>query len=191
MVAKCTNDHLLALTRCDFSILSVIFTYGRFSPGYLGKFMKKRTVLLADRHMATLDTIRGLLKTKFDSIVMVSDEISLTEMLPKINPDLVLLDQSFRVTQVPDVATLVKKFDPDLKIIVLSTYEETEYMQQCMSSGASGYILKRSAAKEIIQAIEKVLSGGTYISLNFRCSNEKDAQASIEVQRSTDTNNGG
>ena len=127
--------------------------------------MKKRTVLVADRHMATLDSIRGLLKTKFNSIVMVSDETSLTEMLPKINPDLVLLDQSFRVTQAPDVATLVKKFDPGLKIIVLSTYEEPEYMQQCMSSGASGYILKRSAAKEIIKAIEKVLGGGTYITL--------------------------
>ena len=153
--------------------------------------MKKRTVLLADNHMATLDSIRGLLKTKFDSIVMVSDEISLTEMLPKINPDLVLLDQSFRVTQVPDVATLVKKFDPDLKIIVLSTYEEMEYMQQCMSSGASGYILKRSAAKEIIQAIEKVLSGGTYIPLNYRFTNKKDVQAINGIQRSTDTNHSG
>jgi DNA-binding NarL/FixJ family response regulator len=57
----------------------------------------------------------------------------------------------------------VNKFGPDLKIIVLSTYEEPEYMQQCMSLGASGYILKRSAAKEIILAIEKVLKGETYI----------------------------
>ncbi len=127
--------------------------------------MKKRTVLLADRHMATLDSIRGLLKTKFNSIVMVCDEKSLTEMLPEIDPDLVLLDQSFIVTQAPDVVSLVNKYDPGLKIIVLSTYEEPEYMQQCMSSGASGYILKRSAAKEIIQAIDKVLSGETYNTL--------------------------
>lgn len=124
--------------------------------------MKKDTVLLADRYMATLDSIKGLLETKFNSIVMVSDEKSLVEMLPKIDPDLVLLDQSFIVTRSPDVVSLVNKFDPGLKIIVLSTYEEPEYMQQCMSSGASGYILKRSAAKEIIQAIEEVLSGGTY-----------------------------
>ena len=136
--------------------------------------MKKGTVLLADRHIATMDSIRGLLKTKFTSIVMVSDEKSLTEMLPKIDPDLVLLDQSFRVTRAPDVVSLVNKFDPDLKIIVLSTYEEPEYMQQCISSGASGYILKRSVAKEIIQAIEKVLNGGTYIALNYRFSNRED-----------------
>ena len=136
--------------------------------------MKKGTVLLADRHIATMDSIRGLLKTKFTSIVMVSDENSLTEMLPKIDPDLVLLDQSFRVTQPPNVVSLVNKFDPELKIIVLSTYEEPEYMQQCISSGASGYILKRSVAKEIIQAIEKVLNGGTYIALNYRFSNRED-----------------
>ncbi len=125
--------------------------------------MKKGTVLLADRHIAAMDSIRGLLKTKFTSIVMVSDEKSLTETLPKIDPDLVLLDQSFGVTRACNAVSLVHKFDPDLKIIVLSTYEEPEYMQQCMSAGASGYILKRSAAKEIIKAIETVLSGGTYI----------------------------
>ncbi len=125
----------------------------------------KKTVLLADRHMATLDSLRGLLKTKFHSIVMVSDEKSLTEMLPKIDPDLVLIDQTFIVTQASDVVSLVNKYDPGIKIIVLSTYEEPEYMQKCMSSGASGYILKRSAAKEIIQAIEKVLSGETYKTL--------------------------
>ncbi len=138
--------------------------------------MKSDTVLLADRHMATLDSIRGLLKTKFNTIVMVSDEKSLIETLPKIVPDLVLLDQSFVVTRSPDVVSLVNKFDPGLKIIVLSTYEEPEYMQQCMSSGASGYILKRSAAKEIIQAIEKVLSGGTYTTVNDGFSNKNDAQ---------------
>ncbi len=147
--------------------------------------MKKDTVLLADRHMATLDSMRGLLKTKFNSIVMVSDETSLTEMLPKIAPDLVLVDQSFIVTRAPDVVSLVNKFDPGLKIIVISTYEEPEYMQQCMSSGASGYILKRSAAKEIIQAIEKVLSGGTYVTSNYGFSNRKDAQAINGAKRST------
>ncbi len=147
--------------------------------------MKKGTVLLADRHTATLDSIRGLLKTKFNSIVMVSDEKSLTEMLPRIDPDLVLVDQSFIVAQAPDVVSLVNKFDPDLKIIVLSTYEEPEYMQQCMSSGASGYILKRSAAKEIIQAIEKVLSGGTYVTSNYGFSNRKGAQVINGAKRST------
>lgn len=147
--------------------------------------MKKDTVLLADRHMATLDSIRGLLKTKFNSIVMVSDEKSLIEMLPKIDPDLVLLDQAFIVTRSPDVVSLVNKFDPGLKIIVLSTYEEPEYMQQCMSSGVSGYILKRSAAKEIINAIEKVLSGGTYITSSYRFSNRKDALTINGAKHST------
>jgi len=147
--------------------------------------MKKDTVLLADRYMATLDSIKGLLETKFNSIVMVSDEKSLLEMLPKIDPDLVLLDQSFIVTRSPDVVSLVNKFDPGLKIIVLSTYEEPEYMQQCILSGASGYILKRSAAKEINQAIDKVLSGGTYITSNYEFSNSKDAQAINGSKHST------
>ena len=139
---------------------------------------KKNTVLLADRHVATLEIISGLLKTKFNAIVMVSDEKSFLEILPKIDPDLVLLDQSFVITRTPDVVSLVNKFDPNLKIIALSTYEEPEYMQQCMSSGVSGFILKRSAAKVIIQAIDKVLNGGTYVTSNYTFSNRKDARMS-------------
>ena len=125
--------------------------------------MKKRIVLLADSHPAMLEGIRGLLETVFDSVVMVSDEESLMEALPRLDPDLVVVDQSLRVAQESNVITLLHKFDLELKIIALSIYERPELMNQCMSSGASGYVLKRSAARDLLKAVEEVLRGGTFV----------------------------
>ena len=66
-------------------------------------------VLLADSHPALLEGIRGLLGAVFDSVVMVSDEESLMEALPRLDPDLVVVDQSLRVAQESNVITLLKK----------------------------------------------------------------------------------
>jgi len=125
--------------------------------------MKKRIVLPVDRHPALLEGIRGLLGTVFDSVIMVSDEASLVGALQRLEPDLVVVDQSFRVAQASDVVTLVKEYSSELKIIALSSYEEPEFMRHCMSSGASGYVLKRSAAKDLIKAVDEVLRGGLFV----------------------------
>ena len=126
--------------------------------------MKKTSVLLVDRHPALVESIRDLLKTMFDTVVMVSDEDSLIETLDRLDPDLVVADLSVSVTQEPNVVALLNKCDSELKFIVLSTYEEREMMENCMSSGASGYILKRLAARNLGQAVEQVQKGGTYVS---------------------------
>jgi len=132
-------------------------------PLFIGELMKKRTVLLADSHPALLEGIRGLLGAVFDSVVMVSDEGSLVEALTRLDPDLVVVDQSLRVAQESNVITLLKKYDSEIKIIALSTYPGPIFMKQCMSSGASGYVLKRSAAKDLVKAVKEVLRGGTFV----------------------------
>lgn len=125
--------------------------------------MKNKIVLLADSHPALLEGMRGLLATVFKTVVMVSDEDSLMEVLPKLEPDLVVVDMSLPVAQQPNVVMLLNKYDFELKIIALSTNEEPELMKHAMSSGASGYLLKRSAARDLFKAVEKVLRGGTFV----------------------------
>lgn len=126
--------------------------------------MKKSSVLLVDRHPALVESIRDLLKTMFDTVVMVSDEDSLLEVLNRLAPDLVVADLSVSVTQAPSVVALLNKYDSELKFIVLSTYEERKVMDNCMSSGASGYVLKRLAGRNLINAVEEVQKGGKYVS---------------------------
>ena len=126
--------------------------------------MKKSSVLLVDRHPALVESIRDLLKTMFDTVVMVSDEDSLLEVLNRLAPDLVVADLSVSVTQAPSVVALLNKYDSELKFIVLSTYEERKVIENCMSSGASGYVLKRLAGRNLINAVEEVQKGGKYVS---------------------------
>ena len=127
--------------------------------------MKKTSVLLADRHPALVESIRDLLETLFDTVVMVSDEKSLIETLDRFDPDLVVADLEMSVTGAQNVADLLNRYDPELKFIILSTHEGKEVMGSCKSSGASGYILKRSSAGNLIKAIEAVQNGGTYFSI--------------------------
>jgi len=124
--------------------------------------MSNRIAILADNHPALLEGIRGLLGAMFDSVIMVSDEVSLMEALKRLEPDLVVVDYALRVAQEPNVIKQLRKFDSDLKIIALSTNEEPELIQHCMLSGASGYVLKRSAAKDFVEAVDKVLRGSTF-----------------------------
>ena len=126
--------------------------------------MKKTSVLLADRHPALTESIRNLLETLFDTVVMVSDEKSLLETLNRFDPDLVVVDLEMPVTGAQNVANLLNRYDPELKFIVLSTYEGREVMGKCKSCGASGYILKRSSAENLIKAVAVVQNGGTFFS---------------------------
>ena len=126
--------------------------------------MKKTSVLLADRHPALVESLRDLLETQFDTVVMVSDEKSLIETLNRFGPDLVVVDLEIPVTGAQNVASLLNRYDPELKFIVLSTYEGREVMGKCKSSGASGYILKRSSAENLIKAVAVVQNGGTFFS---------------------------
>ena len=126
--------------------------------------MKKTSVLLVDRHPALVESIRDLLKAMFETVVMVSDEKSLIETLDRFGPDLVVVDLKMPVTGEQNVANLLNRYDPELKFIVLSTHEGREMMEKCKSSGASGYILKRSSAGNLVKAVEAVQNGGTFFS---------------------------
>jgi DNA-binding NarL/FixJ family response regulator len=128
--------------------------------------MKKTSVLLADKYPAMVEVIRDLLETLFDTIVMVSDEKSLIETLDRFVPDIIVVDLAFPVEGTQNVAYLLNRYNPELKFIVLSTHEGREIMESCKSSGASGYILKRSSAGNLIKAVEVVQNGGTFFSVD-------------------------
>lgn len=126
--------------------------------------MKKTCVLLAVKHPAMMEGIKGLLETMFDSVVMVSDEISLLETLPRLGPDLAVVDLSLDFIRESDATVLLNRYDPELKFIVLSIHEECEIMEKCMASGAAAYVLKRSAGRDLEMAVDEVLKGGTFVS---------------------------
>jgi len=111
-----------------------------------------------------LGAIEGLLDVIFDTVVMVSSFESLLEAAQKIGPDLIVADLSLPSS---DGRKLLPKLDERLTkymIIILGTYNDADIVNRIMEKGVRGYVLKQSTATDLPQAVDKVLSGETYVS---------------------------
>jgi DNA-binding NarL/FixJ family response regulator len=125
--------------------------------------MKPR-LLLADDHTLLLDGLRMMLEPEFELAGVVEDGQSLLTAAETLKPDLVLLDIAMPALNGIDAARQLKKMRPGTKVIFLTMHSDPDYITEAFRAGASGYLLKRSAASELITAIREVLAGGTYIS---------------------------
>lgn len=126
--------------------------------------MNSSCVILADSHQDMLEGLRGLLKTEFESVVMVADEKSLFDVIERLRPDIAVVDLSSPVSGEVNAARKIKSYHPDLKFIILSVHDETTAVNEMMSAGAAGFVLKRSAVTDLLPAVDEVLKGHTYIS---------------------------
>lgn len=126
--------------------------------------MKQGRVLLADSHQNMLEGIRGLLETMFEAVVMVADETSLLEAADMLKPDLAVVDLSLPASGEVNVARRLKIRHPKLKVIILSVHDEATVVKEILAAGTGGFVLKRSAATDLVPAVREVLEGGTYIS---------------------------
>jgi DNA-binding NarL/FixJ family response regulator len=125
--------------------------------------MKRPRVIMADDHSLILAGLRKLVEAECDVIGTVEDGRALIEAAQRLNPDLVLLDISMPLLNGLDAARQLTKMMPGTKIIFLTMHASPTYATQAFEAGASGYLLKRSAASELQQAIQSVLNGQHYL----------------------------
>lgn len=123
-----------------------------------------RSVLLADENYGLREGLRGLLATSFDTIVMVADETSLFESAMRLVPDVALVDISLVRGKGTQWVARLHQNCPQVKIILMSVYDEPSASRAVISAGADGYVLKRSISTELLTAIDTVLAGGTFVS---------------------------
>ena len=126
--------------------------------------MRQGRVILADTHPNVLGGIRRLLEAEVETVLMVTDEVSLVHALAHINPDVVVADLSLPVSTKTNIARELKKNYPQIKIIILSIHDDRSVFEEVMASGIEGFVLKRRAAIDLIPAIREVLRGHKYIS---------------------------
>jgi DNA-binding NarL/FixJ family response regulator len=126
--------------------------------------MRQGRVILADAHPNVLGGIRRLLEAEVETVLMVTDEISLRHALEHINPDVLVADLSLPVSTRTNIARELKKNYPRIKIIILSIHDDSSVFEEVMASGIEGFVLKRRAAIDLIPAIREVLRGNKYIS---------------------------
>lgn len=125
--------------------------------------MERPRLLLADDHMLVVEGLRKLLEDDFSLVGAAPDGRALLADVAKIQPDAVLLDISMPVLNGIEAARQLKQAHPGIKVIFLTMHADPEYVREAFRAGASGYVLKRSAASELVSAIREVLAGRPYV----------------------------
>jgi DNA-binding NarL/FixJ family response regulator len=115
-----------------------------------------RCVLLADRHHDLTEAVCGLLKTAFDAVVMVTDEPSLLESAKRLQPAVAVVDLSLAPGTSLDWVKQVRSLCPNLKIILLSVYDEPSVKRLAIEVGVDAFVLKRDIASDLLAAVDAV-----------------------------------
>ena len=125
--------------------------------------MSRPRVLLADDHRMVAEGLMNLLTPDFDLVGVVEDGRALVEAARKLRPDVIVADITMpRLNGIEALAEL-KKDDPGVKLVFLTMHRQVAYARRALKAGASGFVLKHSAPKELVLAIRAALDGETFI----------------------------
>jgi DNA-binding NarL/FixJ family response regulator len=126
--------------------------------------MDRLSIFLADDHMILLEGLKSLLAEEFDLVGTASDGREVLQALTVLNPDIVVLDITMPNLNGIETARVLRKSHPKTKLIILTMHSDTSFVRAAFEAGASGYLLKHSAPKELVAAINFVASGHLYVS---------------------------
>jgi DNA-binding NarL/FixJ family response regulator len=126
--------------------------------------MKKPRLLLADDHTILVEGLKALLEPEFDVVATAGDGRAVLEAAKKYRPDLILLDISMPGLNGIEAARRLKQSNPAAKLIILTMHADLSFVSAAFEAGASGYVLKQSAATELVTALHDVDSGRPYVS---------------------------
>jgi DNA-binding NarL/FixJ family response regulator len=120
-------------------------------------------VMLADDHTMLVEAFCKMLSPKCEIVGTVSNGHALLEAAPRLKPDVIVLDIGMPLLNGLEAARQLKSKMPAVKLVFLTMNEDSDVAVHAMELGASGYLLKSSAASEMFQAIQAVLKGKSYI----------------------------
>jgi DNA-binding NarL/FixJ family response regulator len=125
--------------------------------------MTRPRILMADDHLMLLEAFKALLEPDFEVVGTVTDGRALLEEFARLNPDVVLLDVAMPLLNGLDAGRQLKAQRRSVKLIYLTMNPDPDLAGEALRLGASGYVLKSSAAQELKQAIQEALRGRSYI----------------------------
>ena len=125
--------------------------------------MKLPRAILADDHTLVAEALHGLIAPQFDVVAMVADGHALLASALALKPDVIVVDISMPLLNGLEACRQIKAKIPGVKIVFLTMNEDPELAVEAMKSGGSGYVLKKSAASELLQAMQTALRGKCYI----------------------------
>ncbi len=123
-------------------------------------------IVLADDHVMFRQGIKRIIEGMADVEVVgeASDGLELLDLLKKITPQMVILDISMPKLRGLEATREIKIINPGIKVLLLTMHKDKEYLYHAFAAGAEGYLLKEDADTELLNAIETLKKGGTYVS---------------------------
>jgi DNA-binding NarL/FixJ family response regulator len=123
-------------------------------------------ILIADDHGVVAEGLKSLAEAEpgIEVVGIVADGREAVKHARESRPDVVVMDMSMPELNGADATRAILQQQPGCRVIVLSMYSEREYVRRALKAGAMGYVVKRSAAKELVDAIRAVHAGQRYLS---------------------------
>jgi DNA-binding NarL/FixJ family response regulator len=125
----------------------------------------KTRIVLADDHPIVLNGLRNLIESESDFEVVgeATSGPDALKLIRDVRPEIAILDISMPGMSGIVLARRLAEEAPDIKILVLTLHEDRAYLRQALEAGVSGYVVKRSAAANLVSAVRSVIAGGIYI----------------------------
>ena len=151
--------------------------------------MTKIRVLVTDDHAIVRDGICALLALTGDieAVGEATNGREALEMVRKLAPDVVLMDIAMPLMDGLEATRRIHKESPHTKVIVLTQYEDREYVLPVIEAGASGFVSKTAASSELTSAIRSVYRGDSYLSPSIARLLVEDYREMAKVGKSQDT----
>jgi len=152
--------------------------------------MSRARVLIADDHQILAEGVRGLLEPEFEVVGVVADGRELIAAATQHRPDVIVADITMPSLNGIEAAAQLRDAGISTRIVFLTMHRDVAYARRAMEAGAAGFVLKHSAATELVNAIREALRGQTYITPMIagellRSYREGDSQACDSLHRLT------
>jgi DNA-binding NarL/FixJ family response regulator len=128
-----------------------------------GVTMKRPRVILTDDHTMMLEALKGLLEPEFEVVGIFSDGLSLVKAAPALQPNVVVLDINMPKMNGLNAGRRLKELMPATRLVYLTMNSDADTAGEAFRLGASAYLLKNSAAAELLSAMRQVVRGGYYV----------------------------
>jgi DNA-binding NarL/FixJ family response regulator len=127
--------------------------------------MSKTRIVLADDHPIVLDGLRNLIRAEedFELVGEAVNGMAALKLIREKRPDVAVLDVSMPELNGILLSRRLGGEMPELRLLVLTLHEDRAYLNQALEAGVRGYVLKRSAVENLVQAIRAVVVGGIYV----------------------------
>jgi|SRR6185369_7420948 DNA-binding NarL/FixJ family response regulator len=128
-------------------------------------------VLIADDHSVVAEGLRSLLEKKYEVVGIVPDGRELLVQAPELKPDVIVLDIGMPLLNGLDAADRLLSSLPQIKFVFLTMNDDPNLAAAALKLGAVGYVLKHTAASELLKAVSEVLQGRSYVTAKLRAEN--------------------